>query len=573
MESVGNRKGFFLVFKLRLCPLIPVIAGYYIRAGAFRLQHRVVCHERILLLLLLRALRRTSEMLRRCADRLEAYLDSARNDTTEFVERTLAGARRLTREMQLKNGIRFLSFLTVALTFILIYISSRNTANVIFFSDQVDMWVLLISFLMIIANILYFAWQTLLYFRYKPIPPVAEEALPECTVIVPAYNEGRQIALALESILNSDYPKEKLSVIAVNDGSRDDTWEWIRRSAEESAGRILALNLKTNMGKRKAIYQALLHSRSEIFVTIDSDSEVLASTLRNLVSPFVADPKIGGVAGSIRVLNLDDGALPRMLDVNFVFSFDFIRSAQSVVRSVMCTPGALSAYRRSALDPFLQEWAEQTFLGQPANIGEDRAITNILLREGHEVVFQSTAVAFTEMPTTYIPLCKMFIRWARSNIRENLAMLEFAFRKIDLRNENLLGMQLNLIMQSIWMFTPLFFLSSTLYCLSLDTPTFLYTVFLVIAIWSTFPSFIYACKYNKKESIWAYVFGFFNFIALSWIGPYSLLTVHKSGWLTREIREEETRIPTTESVTEEIKEVHYPFLPGEKTCPCNMKKP
>ena len=529
--------------------------------------------NKMVLLLLLRTLRRSSDALRRSADRLEAYLNSARADTTEFVERTLSGARRLTREMQLKNGIRFLSFLTVALTFLLIYLSSRNTANVIFFSDQVDLLVIVISFLMIIANILYFAWQTLLYFRYKPIPAVTDEQLPDCTVIVPAYNEGRQIALALESVLNSDYPKEKLTVIAVNDGSRDDTWEWIRRSAEESHGRITALNLPKNMGKRNAIHQALLRSDSEIFVTIDSDSEVLASTLRNLVSPFVKDPKIGGVAGSIRVLNLDDGALPRMLDVNFVFSFEFIRSAQSVLRSVMCTPGALSAYRRSAVDPFLQEWAEQTFLGKPANIGEDRAITNILLREGYEVVFQSTAVAFTEMPATYLPLCKMFIRWARSNIRENLAMMEFAFRRIDFRNENLLGMQLNLIMQSIWMFTPLFFLSSTLYCLSLDAPTFLYSVFLVIAIWSTFPSFIYACKYNKKESIWAYVFGFFNFIALSWIGPYSLLTVHRSGWLTRDLREETPAPPAEEPITEELKEVNYPFLAGEKPCPLNAKKP
>ena len=216
--------------------------------------------NKMVLLLLLRTLRRSSDALRRSADRLEAYLNSARADTTEFVERTLSGARRLTREMQLKNGIRFLSFLTVALTFLLIYLSSRNTANVIFFSDQVDLLVIVISFLMIIANILYFAWQTLLYFRYKPIPAVTDEQLPDCTVIVPAYNEGRQIALALESVLNSDYPKEKLTVIAVNDGSRDDTWEWIRRSAEESHGRITALNLPKNMGKRNAIHQALLRT-------------------------------------------------------------------------------------------------------------------------------------------------------------------------------------------------------------------------------------------------------------------------------------------------------------------------
>ena len=56
-------------------------------------------------------------------------------------------------------------------------------------------------------------------------------------------------------------------------------------------------------------------------------------TLRLLNSPF-ADSKIAGVAGSIRVLNLQDGILPRMMDVNFVFGFEIMRSAQSVLGSV-----------------------------------------------------------------------------------------------------------------------------------------------------------------------------------------------------------------------------------------------
>jgi hyaluronan synthase len=149
------------------------------------------------------------------------------------------------------------------------------------------------------------------------------------------------------------------------------------------------------------------------------------------------------------------------------------------------------------------------------------------------VVFQKTSIVYTEVPTGFKGLCKLLIRWARSNARENMAMSEFAFKKFDLEDENLLGMQINLVMQSIWMITPMLFLTTTLYCLFVDPWTFIYSVLTVIIIWSTIPAFVYASRYDKNEALWSYVYGVFNFIALSWIGPYSIITIHRSGWLTR----------------------------------------
>ena len=102
-----------------------------------------------------------------------------------------------------------------------------------------------------------------------------------------------------------------------------------------------------------------------------------------------------------------------------MFSFDFMRASQSMVKTVMCTPGALSAYRKSIVMGVLDEWVDQTFLGRPANIGEDRALTNLILRKGYDVVFQQSARVYTEVPVGYANLCKMYLRWARSNVREN----------------------------------------------------------------------------------------------------------------------------------------------------------
>ena len=394
---------------------------------------------------------------------------------------------------------------------------------------------LLAGFGMLLANLLYFAWQILLAAQYKPYKaPDNPEDLPTCAVIIPAFNEGEQVYHALMSLLKSDYPAHKLDIITVNDGSRDDTWEWMQRAEQESNGRIRALNLTRNGGKRRALYNGFRMTEAEIVVTFDSDSMATPKTIRQIVAPFLCDPKAGAVAGNIRVLNTNAGMIPKMLDVSFVFGFEFLRSAQSIVRSVLCTPGALSAYRRKAIMPHMQEWVNEKFLGKPANIGEDRAITNILLREGWGVVFQQTSTVYTEMPLTYSGLCKMLIRWGRSNVRENIAMAKFAFRRFDTSDDDLTGMQVNLVMQTFWMAAPVIFLGYTVYCLLQGVLPFIIGAAFAIIFWSTMPAFVYARRYNAGDSVWSYVYGIFSFFTLFWVSPYCIFTVHKSGWLTRQ---------------------------------------
>ena len=109
---------------------------------------------------------------------------------------------------------------------------------------------------------------------YKPAPALSDEELPGCTVIVPAYNEGEHVAETLFSLLDSDFPKEKLQIIAINDGSRDDTMEWIRHAESRSNGRIVSLDLMKNGGKKHALYRGFHMAKHDIVVTVDSDSIV-----------------------------------------------------------------------------------------------------------------------------------------------------------------------------------------------------------------------------------------------------------------------------------------------------------
>ncbi|MCM4161252.1 glycosyltransferase family 2 protein [Antarcticibacterium flavum] len=369
------------------------------------------------------------------------------------------------------------------------------------------------------------------FFRYKPVSSVTDEELPTCTVIVPAYNEGKLVYSTLKSLVNSSYPAEKLELIAINDGSKDDTWAWMEKAKEELGDRVSIFQQPKNMGKRHALYRGFKLGKGEVFVTVDSDSIVEVDTLRNLVSPFITNENCGAVAGNVRVLNNQKAIIPRMLNVSFVFSFEFIRSAQSVMGSVLCTPGALAAYRRNAVMNCLEEWMNQTFMGQPTDIGEDRAMTNMILKQGFHVLFQRNAYVLTNIPEKYSSLHKMFTRWERSNVRENLMMTKFAFKPF--RNGSRAGTRLLLVNQWMGMITAYPLILMMIILLIAHPVLFICSTLLSILIFSSLPAFFYAKKYNITEAFWIYSYSIFYTFGLFWITPYAMATASRRGWLTR----------------------------------------
>lgn len=383
------------------------------------------------------------------------------------------------------------------------------------------------------ANIGFLIYVFFLYLRYKVTNSVSDEALPKCTVIVPAYNEGKLVYETLISLVKSDYPANKLQIISIDDGSKDDTWDWMQKAKSELGDRISIYQQPENKGKRQALYRGFNLATGDVFITVDSDSVVKEDTLRNMASPFVINSECGAVAGNVRVLNKKKALIPRMLNVSFAFSFEFVRAAQSALGSVFCTPGALSAYRKEAVMNCLPHWINQTFMGQPSTIGEDRAMTNMILKQGYKVLFQRNAFVYTNIPEHYKNLHKMFTRWERSNVRETIAMSKFAFgnfregpksgtRLLLLYHWSrlLLAIPMALLMILMVVMYPLLFLNSIL---------------IGILAFSSVQALFYAKKHNISDSFWAYPYSLFYAFTLFWITPYAILTAKRSGWLTREL--------------------------------------
>jgi hyaluronan synthase len=225
-----------------------------------------------------------------------------------------------------------------------------------------------------------------------------------------------------------------------------------------------------------------------------------------------------------------------MMDVAFTNAFDFIRSGQSVYGGVFCTPGALSGYRAAVIKPHLNDWLNQSFMGTPAAIGEDRALTNLVLGLGSRVVYQRKAIVLTKMPIAFAGLRRMLLRWARSNVRENLMMLSFIFRRFRAGDSGSGWLRLFSTMQMLRMTVGQALKIAVIVQLLLAPLFTLWVLFIGCILGATIPAIVYQVRYGGWFGWqWAIPYSFYWLFTLSWIPIWGLFTASSSGWLTREL--------------------------------------
>jgi len=384
------------------------------------------------------------------------------------------------------------------------------------------------SLLWISMGTLMLVFRTVLWYLYRPFAPARMTDAPLLTVVIPAYNEGPMVEKAIDSVAAAFYPQDRLEIFVVDDGSKDDTWRYIDQAAQRYPGLVTPIRFSQNQGKRAALAAGFRRAHGEIVVTLDSDSVIDRSSLLALAGPFCSS-KVGAVAGKVDVYNRHLGLIPRMLQVRYVLSFDLLRAAQSTYRTVYCCPGALTAYRMSVVRRVLDQWEGQTFLGVPCTYGEDRSLTNFILAHGYDTVYQRTAVVRTVVPEQYTKLCKMYIRWDRSCIREDLRFVSIVWKRplvpriIAILDKIVTNLRYPASYASM----------AFLIVLSVTDPLMILRVLLAIGLMST----IYMLFYLQSERSWNFFFGvlyaYYSLLTLFWIFPYALLTIRSRSWMTR----------------------------------------
>lgn len=233
--------------------------------------------------------------------------------------------------------------------------------------------------------------------KFRPAPAEHPEYKPQVTVLIPAYNEEAAIVDTVSSALASSYPH--LEVLVVNDGSTDRTADLVEQNfGSDPRVRLL---LQPNRGKPSALNHGLAEATGEVTVSIDADTVVDPDAIPRFVRHF-ADPKVGAVAGNVKVMNRNRW-LTRWQALEYITSQNLEKRAFDLLNCIPVVPGAAGAWRTDLLRSC------GGFSGE--TVAEDTDLTLTIRRDGWKILYDEDAIGRTEVPDTIDALIRQRFRW------------------------------------------------------------------------------------------------------------------------------------------------------------------
>ena len=429
------------------------------------------------------------------------------------------------------------------------YADRKKNKYMLFTSSMLLFFITLFIVFMRSECIIYFKFNKLLYLYsiiaatfllsryffgmlYKPVP-LDINFTPSVTVIIPCFNEEEWIQRTILSCINQDYPVDKLEVIIVDDCSTDKSVEKIKEIIErlhneaerfDTKNRLKYIVQPQNAGKREALSRGVREAKNELVVFVDSDSFLDPFAIRNLVQPF-KDPKMGGVSGRTDVANTYTNTLTKMQSVRYYIAFRIMKAAEAYFDAVTCLSGPLSCYKREIVMENMDAWLNQKFLGQKATFGDDRSMTNFVLKE-HRTSYQDTAVCSTIVPNKYKTFIKQQMRWKRSWLRESIMAGTFIWKKEPFMS---ILFYIGLIVPVA---APAVVIYNLIYVPMMNQifPTTFLVGLLMMALMMSFAQMLL-----RRSTTWIFGMAFCIYYeaVLLWQMPVAILTFWKSTWGTR----------------------------------------
>ncbi len=239
---------------------------------------------------------------------------------------------------------------------------------------------------------------------------------PSVSIVIPAYNEEKTIAKTIDSVLNLDYPKEKLEIIVVDDGSIDRTSE-IVENFKKSDKRIKLIR-QDNSGKGSALNNGLRNSCGEIFTCLDADSFVKPNALK-LMMPCFSDGNIACVLPTIKT-EIPRTFIQKVQWCEYLFNFLY-KKVLGELDCIHVTPGPFSVYKKSVL----------VELGgfDEGNLTEDLEIALRLQKHHYKIVQRLDAEVVTATPDSLKGFLKQRNRWYKGTMFNVLKYRDMMFNK------------------------------------------------------------------------------------------------------------------------------------------------
>ena len=269
----------------------------------------------------------------------------------------------------------------------------------------------LFMFFVLFVGVYMVAWFLLaaLSGRSKLHEKIVWNRQPTISILVPARNEEKNIARSLESLAGLDYPKGKLELIVIDNGSTDRTPALAKEFKKKFLGRLKVKILTVPApGKGNALNEGMKHATGELIGVFDADTFVTPECLSKMV-PYFKDAPVGAVTNYVKPAEAK-GILASLQSIEYVFS-SFSKKILSTLDSLYIIPGTLSLIRRSVIKKI--GFSSDT-------LTEDMDAALCILKSGHRIENNMDAVAYTAVPTDFAGLLKQRVRWYRGFI-ENVA--------------------------------------------------------------------------------------------------------------------------------------------------------
>ncbi len=242
------------------------------------------------------------------------------------------------------------------------------------------------------------------------------ENYPTVTIAIPCYNEEKTVRKTVESLLSLDYPKDKLSIFLIDDGSTDRTWEVFKTFEGTDC---ISIFQKENGGKHTCLNLALSKCTSEFFGCLDSDSIVHNQALKRIMKMFENDNKAMAIVPSIIVLN-PQNLLQSAQKAEYEMAI-YIKKMLGFMGGIHVTPGPLSIFKKKVFDD----------LGpyRKAHNTEDQEIALRMQEHGYKIDHCPDAYVYTITPNSFIKLHKQRLRWVYGFIKNMIDYRRLIFRR------------------------------------------------------------------------------------------------------------------------------------------------
>jgi cellulose synthase/poly-beta-1,6-N-acetylglucosamine synthase-like glycosyltransferase len=318
---------------------------------------------------------------------------------------------------------------------------------------------------------------------------------PTVSILLPCFNEGKTVYETVESICKSNYPNDKFEIIARDDCSKDDSYEWLLKAKQDFTNIPISVSRnEENAGKAHTVFKALQQSSAEIILSIDSDCIFSPNAIRELVSCF-ADPKIGGVGGVIGVRNVNENLATQCQTFVYYICFHFLKSLETCTKTVTCISGCMFAVRRDLMVKLEPKVLARNWFGISVNDGEDRFLTHQILLEGYGTVINTDAQCLTTVPNNMKTLFKQQIRWQRSGVRDFFITLKNIKQHVFKIHPNALFSQLVPTLMALASVTAVLVIQQGTMPFAIVPAALGFYVALIAAFHA------FTCKYNPEQKI------------------------------------------------------------------------